>query len=105
MTNIKSRSQSDYFKDHNPYIHDGAKHGRKPDTIFLVVFKTPTGRWAKHFAHYRFSGEYKCRKVEEVRNTLKDFLARLDYSNGKTVHEVIQYSGETDYTGLNLKTQ
>lgn len=102
MTKIKSRSQSDYFKEYNPYIHAGAKHGRKPDTIFIVVFKTPTGRWAKYFAHYRFSDGYKCREAEEVRNTLKEFLTRLDYSNGKTVHEIIQYSGETDYTGIKI---
>lgn len=102
---IKNQSQSDYFKDHNPYFWTRAEYGRKPDTIFVVVLKTPTGRWAKRFAHYSFSGAYKCRKVEEVQNKLKDFIKSLDYSNGKTVYEVIQYSGETDYTGLNLKTQ
>lgn len=99
---IKSRSQSDYFKDRNPYIYDGAKYGRKPDTIFTVFLKTPTGRWAKRFAHYQFSGEYKCREAGEVRKTLKEFLNRLDYSNGKTVHEIVQYSGDTDYTGIKI---
>lgn len=99
---IKSWGQSDYLKTHCPYIHTYAKYGRKPDTIFAVFLKTPTGRWAKHFAYYRFSGEYKCRDVEEVRKTLKDFLARLDYSHGKTVYEVVQYSGDTDYTGVEL---
>lgn len=102
---IKNRSQSDYFKDHNPYFWTRAEYGRKPDTIFVVVLKTPTGRWAKRFAHYSFSGAYKCREPEEVRKTLTGFLTRLDYSNGKTVHEVIQYSGDTDYAGINLKTQ
>ena len=99
---IKSRSQSDYFKDKNPYLHTWAEYGRKADLIFIIVLKTPTGRWAKHFAHYRFTGAHKYPDAVEVRKALKGLLKRLDYSNGKTAHEIIQYSGDADYTGLGL---
>lgn len=96
---IISRRQSAYFIKRNPYFWTRARYGRPEDYLFLFILETKTGRWAKRTGRVTFPGDKGTPAPDTVRNHVERLAARLDYSRGRTLAEVVQYSGQYDFSG------
>lgn len=102
---IKAFNESEYLTTRRPYYHTGAERGRKPDTLFILVMKTPSGLYAKHQPFYSFNGLYKTPTIEQVRDRLRYLASTLCYKGGKTIYEIVQYSGDTNFAGQTVSLE
>lgn len=96
---VIDRSESQYFKEFNPFFDTRARFGKEPDTIILYVLKTPSGKWSKYWATLRFNSErnvseaYKMEEIEKYYNQLINRTFKSEIKKGYTIAEVILYSG------------